>query len=360
MTAVPTAGAEASLPSAQPGTNSPEAEDDFGIVAESCAMRPSPDLALAATEDASDDPMRVDKSDATPEDTWQPTGCLVVTAASIAASGSPGPALGTTSNPGEGEGEVNGARKPEKSEVCDAYGISENRPRTSMDRHQGLPPLSPDNADPPIDVDSTVGESVPSQSTHADSAKGGLHSLLAILDGSQSQNESARLAHTANAGLPQGIAPKGLQGSHSLVAEAAPVRELREPIMSPRWRDKFVESIAVSLKHGQHKVCISLTPAELGPIEVRIELRSNDASIHFVAGHADTRTAIDSALPRLREMFNGLGMSLADASVSQGHGQREMPRMFQEPSGPVIATETDVLSALGPVAIPSGLVDAYI
>jgi flagellar hook-length control protein FliK len=43
--------------------------------------------------------------------------------------------------------------------------------------------------------------------------------------------------------------------------------------------------------------------------------------VWFGAQHADTRAAIQDALPRLREMFAASGMQLADAGVS-----REAPR----------------------------------
>jgi hypothetical protein len=46
-----------------------------------------------------------------------------------------------------------------------------------------------------------------------------------------------------------------------------------------------------------------------------LAVREGEASIWFGAVQADTRAAIEQALPRLREMLAGMGLSLADAGV---------------------------------------------
>ena len=46
-------------------------------------------------------------------------------------------------------------------------------------------------------------------------------------------------------------------------------------------------------------------------------IREGEASIWFGAAHAETRQAIEQAIPRLREMLSANGLSLADAGVFQ-------------------------------------------
>ena len=71
---------------------------------------------------------------------------------------------------------------------------------------------------------------------------------------------------------------------------------------------------------------IALTPADLGPISVTVDVRGQDASLVFGAAQSATRLAIEDALPRLREMFQAHGLHLVDAHVGAQlghHGRRD-------------------------------------
>ena len=61
---------------------------------------------------------------------------------------------------------------------------------------------------------------------------------------------------------------------------------------------------------------LRLWPEHLGPLEVRITMNDDQASVWFGAAHADTRAAIENALPRLRELFASQGLSLTDECFS--------------------------------------------
>jgi len=91
------------------------------------------------------------------------------------------------------------------------------------------------------------------------------------------------------------------------------------------------------LVSGQVKSAeLALTPAELGPVRVSIELRGHDASISFVAAAAATRLALEDALPRLREMFAQQGLNLLDTNIGAqaGHqGGNSYGQAGAEPDG---------------------------
>ena len=82
---------------------------------------------------------------------------------------------------------------------------------------------------------------------------------------------------------------------------------------------------------------LRLSPAELGPIEIRLSLQQEQASVAFTAQHALTREALEAAIPRLREMFNESNLQLVNVDVSQrdGSGQRGLtdPHAHQEGEG---------------------------
>ncbi len=108
---------------------------------------------------------------------------------------------------------------------------------------------------------------------------------------------------------------------------------------------------------------LQVNPAELGPIEVRIAVQGDHASVWLMSHSAVTRDALESSSTKLREMLGAQGFAQVNVDVSQ--------RNFQErptPSQPYAATaaanrasSTD--SAAGPSAsvsrISTGALDAY-
>ncbi|MDQ7073155.1 MAG: flagellar hook-length control protein FliK [Gammaproteobacteria bacterium] len=61
---------------------------------------------------------------------------------------------------------------------------------------------------------------------------------------------------------------------------------------------------------------VKLNPANLGPVEVKLNMHSDQANVLFISHNAATRDALEQALPRLREAFEQNGMQLADADVT--------------------------------------------
>lgn len=97
---------------------------------------------------------------------------------------------------------------------------------------------------------------------------------------------------------------------------AAPVQLIvPHTVGSPAWREAFSSSVSLMASQRVSSAELNLHPAELGPVQVSIRIEGGEASITCVAQHADTRTALDAALPRLREMLEANGIALGEASV---------------------------------------------
>ena len=104
---------------------------------------------------------------------------------------------------------------------------------------------------------------------------------------------------------------------------AANVEHLAQPFGNPAWDDGFSSRIVWMAKNNVQSAAIRLNPPDLGPIEVKLTLTSDpgaqsSASVQFSATHAVTRDAIESALPRLREMLQENGIALGNTSVDAG------------------------------------------
>lgn len=136
--------------------------------------------------------------------------------------------------------------------------------------------------------------------------------------------------------------------------------ELRAPVGSAAWTEELGTQLTWMSRHGQDSASLRLSPDHLGPVEVRIEVRDGATSVWFGAAHADTRSALEQSLPRLRELFAASGLLLADAGVA-----RDAPRQNTRPGTPLClgssANEQAIsASKVSPSPTHSGLVDTYV
>jgi hypothetical protein len=139
---------------------------------------------------------------------------------------------------------------------------------------------------------------------------------------------------------------------------------LSVPIDRPEFADAIANRVLWQVGHGVQSAQIHLNPPELGPVEVKVEIQRGDAQVHFLASHAQVRDALESTLPRLREMFADVGLRLGDASVaSHGHGDGRagLPHPDPPPPGYFDFGEFDAEDAVPRKRrVGVGLIDYYV
>lgn len=137
------------------------------------------------------------------------------------------------------------------------------------------------------------------------------------------------------------------------------------PVQQAKWGDNLAGRVAWMLMNNQHSARISLNPPELGPIEIKINLHNDQASVNFYAHNSAVRDAIEEAFPRLRDMLNENGFNLSqssvsDQSLSQRQGYSETARQeqsrypFMEEGDPVETRVNEVIN------LKLGLVDHFV
>ncbi len=62
---------------------------------------------------------------------------------------------------------------------------------------------------------------------------------------------------------------------------------------------------------------LKLSPDELGPLEISLEMNGDEIRAEFASRSADVRSLLETQIPRLRELLAEQGFSLADAQVGQ-------------------------------------------
>jgi flagellar hook-length control protein FliK len=153
---------------------------------------------------------------------------------------------------------------------------------------------------------------------------------------------------------PFQLQPQTQASSHGHTAISQPVHT---PVGGSGWADEIGTRVVMMTESGNHTASLKLSPEHLGPLEINISVRDDKASVWFGAAHADTRAAIENALPRLREMFESQGLSLADAGVF-----REPPREQAAVKNNTASTgQGDAADEVTSVSVRTrlGLVDAY-
>jgi flagellar hook-length control protein FliK len=179
--------------------------------------------------------------------------------------------------------------------------------------------------------------------------------LQALTERLAAVDETPQEAHVSNGSLLPTIDVSQARSS-APEAAAASGRSLHSPVGTQAWADELGSRITMMTHRGEHTASLRLSPEHLGPLEIRIALRDDQASVWFGAAHADTRAAIEHALPRLRELFAAQGMSLADAGVSREPPRQQMPG-FTSTGASDPATGVEPATSSGRVQV--GLLDAY-
>ncbi len=104
-------------------------------------------------------------------------------------------------------------------------------------------------------------------------------------------------------------------GSHEATGAASLAPSVNTPVGSLAWRDQIAGRVSWMIDNGEQQASLRLSPENLGPLEVRIAVREGEASVWFGASQAETRAALEQAMPRLREMLAGSGLSLTNSGV---------------------------------------------
>jgi flagellar hook-length control protein FliK len=140
---------------------------------------------------------------------------------------------------------------------------------------------------------------------------------LAMLDNQSAllQQSSSTPVENSSSLLSTSLSPASGSLSSTNLA-TMPQLSIGERFGQPAWAQGMSKQITWMASQNINSAEIRLNPAHLGPIEVRIDIRDEAINVALSSRHAVVREAMETALPRLREMFDNNGMSLADADIS--------------------------------------------
>ncbi len=91
--------------------------------------------------------------------------------------------------------------------------------------------------------------------------------------------------------------------------------QVATPFGRPEWTGALSERVSWLVGQRLQSAEIQINPPQLGPVEVRISIQNDQATLMFASGHSVVREAIQAALPRLNEMLAQSGIALGQTSV---------------------------------------------
>ena len=143
----------------------------------------------------------------------------------------------------------------------------------------------------------------------------------------------------------------------------APTTTLNAPLGQRGW-DQGLGDQLVWMASQKHQVAeLHLNPPDLGPLKIRLTLDNDSASAQFVSHHIAVREAIETAMPRLKEMLAECGIALGNTSVSAEsfHERAQQEAQAYAAQADVTIPGTGVISrGVQLLHMARGLVDTYV
>lgn len=228
-----------------------------------------------------------------------------------------------------------------------------------------------------------------SQATRGTSPESGRGSLAAALAGDQTMKNPAidnlssaafsraelasNQTQPAQSGTQAVVSPSGYATMPgTLTNTSAPVTPtVTTPVGHQGWADEFSQKISWVATQQNQTAQLHLNPPNLGPLDVMLKISGGEATAVFASPHGAVREAIESALPKLREILADNGIMLGNTTISdqtprdrnmdqftgQGFGkaaQHEMGDTVSGSGGLSPATEP-----VAPVRRHNGMVDTF-
>jgi flagellar hook-length control protein FliK len=184
-------------------------------------------------------------------------------------------------------------------------------------------------------------------------------------------NADLLLAQRQGADAPPGVTPMPSERVDSL--PRAPVQPVRLDVAAPIGSREFGAELGnrvVWMATNHHQVAeLRIDPPQLGPVELRLSIAHDQASLSIASPHAAVRDAIQASLPRLQDLLQGLGINLGEVTVGAeglGGGSSDRSGLAQDWSRgehalpvQVYPPHTGTAAGIGPLRAGIGMIDVY-
>lgn len=163
-----------------------------------------------------------------------------------------------------------------------------------------------------------------------------MESTVTALDALLSQQQTRSLTPVPELLTPQpgnSLNAAALSPSGSSTAPTALIDTLPVPPRHAQFDSELGHRLVWMTKNNVSFAEIRMNPPQLGPIEIRVSVSHDQASVWMNAHHGVTRDALEQAIPRLREMLQDAGLTLSDTNISSNSNSSQQQGKGYSPFG---------------------------
>jgi flagellar hook-length control protein FliK len=202
--------------------------------------------------------------------------------------------------------------------------------------------------------------------------------LLSASDSTGLGSDGSSHAHGEAGDAGTGLGGSGSDGAAALQqlssaaasnsTDAAPAATMRvhAPVDSADFPQSVADRVSFAVDNNLSSAKLQVNPPQLGPIDLQIAVQGDHAQIMMSTHSAVTREALESSLPKLKEMLSSQGFTQVSVDISQRSFQDRsafsQPYTWAKPaavtSSATAAAPVSSASSAG-VRTPLGTVDAY-
>lgn len=165
-----------------------------------------------------------------------------------------------------------------------------------------------------------------------------------------------------NFNSPAGLSSVGL----AAVTQAATMQTHLAPLNLGQnaWEANLGSRLQMMVGQNIQTAEIRLDPPELGALDIKIKVNNDVASVNITSPHSHVREALESAVPKLREMFAESGVALGDVNVGQGSNSEQQQASEGEAGSGILHFNAEDEISTDPVTLTrkvesNGLLDIY-
>ncbi len=139
---------------------------------------------------------------------------------------------------------------------------------------------------------------------------------------------------TPGTGVPGALGAAMATPAANTPAASQPVlpSHLATPVGSQQWPDAVGNRVMWLAGRDESRAELILTPPSLGKLEISLTVTGDTTTAQFTAATPAAREALEQAMPRLREMLESAGITLAESNVNTAPqdqpGERGEGRQF--------------------------------
>ena len=173
-------------------------------------------------------------------------------------------------------------------------------------------------------------------------------------------NEQLVPVQNTTSTLTQGLAAVGLGTATQAAATQTQMAPLN--LGQNAWETNLGSRLQMMVGQNVQTAEIRLDPPELGALDIKIKITNDVASVNITSPHAQVREALETTVPRLREMFEESGVALGDVNVQQESFAQHENAANDETGLSSVASELGAIDAEEQViqkAVSNNLLDIY-